>query len=462
MSVTAARPAPKRRGGYRLIIILLVVVLIAGAAFFWLSTAASAAINAAATLTVFQPTVTVAHSGGGFLTATTGTVINPGDSIKTDVKGRGAIQLPDGTLTRLAGGTEITLTAAHFAKSGSLHDVSILQKIGRTFTNVQHLVSGATFKVAGQSATASVRGTKFEVVIKADGTMIVKLFEGQLFLDGKNHITLNAGQQATVDAAGNVGEPGPILPDPDDPFGYQIEASDASNAGTTPGTEQDFIGPPIHNGETQTYSYSFAGGGIVKAALGYPGSLMALHVKAPDGHDYTTSGIPPVVVLVPNAPAGIYTITVVGLSGLGAAGEEPFLSVSALEPCTSANINQNGAVRHAYTGQDLATAITDMVPGLSNVTLNIIGESLAGAIITGSGTYNGIGWTGTVVLFMHGGVLEIFAVSATVFGISVPAAQILQQIGSASGQDPSNINVGFVVDRLFTCKGVLIIDGHTS
>src|SRR4029077_19018715 len=192
------------------------------------------------------------------------------------------------------------------------------------------------------------------------------------------------------------------------------------------------------------------------------GSNMALHVKGPDGHDYTTSGIPPVVVLVPNAPAGIYTISVVGLRGLGTAGEEPFLSVSALEPCTSANINQNGAVRHAYTGQDLASAITSMVPGLSNVTLNIIGESLAGAIITCSGTYTGIGWSGTVVLFMHGGVLQIFAVAATVFGVSVPAAQILQQIGSASGQDPNNINVGFVVDRLFTCKGVLIIDGHTS
>jgi hypothetical protein len=256
MSVAAARPAQKRRGGYRLIIILLVVVLIVGAAFFWLSTAASAAPNAAATLTVFQPATSVAHGGGTFATASTGTVVQPGDSIKTDTKGRAAIQLPDGTLTRLAGGTQITLTSAHFNKSGNLHDVSIFQKIGRTFTNVQHLVSGASFKVGGQSATASVRGTKFEVVINADGTMVVKLFEGQLDLDGKNHVHLNAGQQASVDAQANVGPAGPILPDPNDPFGYQIAASDASNAGTTPGTEQDFIGAPIHNGETQSYSYS--------------------------------------------------------------------------------------------------------------------------------------------------------------------------------------------------------------
>jgi hypothetical protein len=460
MSVTAARTPPRRRGGYRLIIILLVILVIIGAGLFWLTTAASAATNAAATLTVFQPTASVARGGGAFLTGTTGTVVRPGDSIKTDAKGRAAIQLPDGTLTRLAGGTEISLTSAHFAKTGNLQDVTIRQKVGRTFTNVQHLVTGASFKVAGQSAVASVRGTKFEVLVNADGSMVVKLFDGQLDLDGKNHVHLSAPQQATVDAQGNVGDAGPILADPNDPFGPEQAASNETNQGTTLGTEQDFIGPPIHNGESQSYTYSFAGGGIVKAALGYPGSLMKLNVKAPDGQTRSGTGASPIVVLVPNAPAGIYTITVVGVSGLGAAGEEYFLSVAALEPCASATIAQNGAVRHAYTAEDLAGAIT--VPGLSNLGLTLVGDSLAGAIINGTGTYNGVGWTGTVVLVKHGGALEIFAVGATVFNVSVPAEQIVQQIGSAIGQDPTNINPGFAVDRLFTCKGVLIVDGRTT
>jgi FecR-like protein len=460
MQVSAARTAPRRRGGYRLIIILLVVLLLAGAGLFWLNSAAQASVNAAATLTVFQPTVQVARGGGAFLTSTTGTVVQPGDSVKTDNKGRASIQLPDGTLTRMAGDTEIALTSAHFAKTGNLQDASILQKIGRTFTSVQHLASGAIFKVGGQSAVASVRGTKFEVLVNPDQSMLVKLFDGELDLDGKNHIHLTTGQQATIDAQGNVGAAGPIQPDPNDPFGPQQGASDATNQGTTPGTEQDFIGAPIHNGEQQSYTYSFAGGGIVKAALGYKGSAMALRVKSPDGHVYSGTGHSPIVVLVPNAPAGIYTVTVVGISGLGAAGEEPFLSVSALEPCATATIAQNGAVRHGYTAQDLANAIN--VPGLSNLSLTILGESLAGSIITGNGTYNGVGWTGTVVLFMHGGVLEIFAVGATVFNVSVPAQQIVQQIGAAIAQDPTHINPGFVVDRIFTCKGVLMIDGRTT
>ena len=101
------------------------------------------------------------------------------------------------------------------------------------------------------------------------------------------------------------------------------------------------------------------------------------------------------------------------------------------------------------------------MPGLSNLHLALVRDSVAGGIITGTGTYNGVGWTGTVVLFMHGGVLEIFAVGATVFNVSVPAEQIVQQIGSAIAQDPTNINPGYVVDRLFTCNGVLMIDGRT-
>jgi FecR-like protein len=460
MSVVAARTPPRRRRGLRLLIMLVLLVVIVGGGFYWLNSSAQAAVNANATLTVFQPNVSVAHNGGAFVTGATGSMVQPGDGVKTDAKGRGAIQLPDGTLTRLASDTEITLTAAHFSKAGDLHDVSITEKIGRTLTNVQHLVSGATFKVAGQAAVASVRGTKFEVYIKADGTMLVKLFEGQLDFDGKNHVHLVAGQQATADPLGNVGNPGPIQPDPNDPFGPELQASDAISAGTTPGTEQDYVGAPIHNGETQTYTYSFAGAGLVKAALGYAGSLMSLTVEAPDNQKYTGSGASPIVVVVINAPAGIYKITVAGVSGLGTAGEEPFLSVAALEQCTTSNIRQNGAVREGYTSQDLAGAIN--VSGLSNLNLTIIGGALAGAIVTGTGTYNGVGWTGTIVLAMHSGALEIFAVGATVFGLSVPAQQIVQQIGVAIGQDPTNINPGFVVDRLFTCSGVLMIDGRTT
>jgi hypothetical protein len=73
-----------------------------------------------------------------------------------------------------------------------------------------------------------------------------------------------------------------------------------------------------------------------------------------------------------------------------------------------------------------------------------------------------VGWTGSVLLVPHNGVVEIMAVGGTVFGVSVPAQQIVQQIGVAIGQDPTNVNPGFTVDRLFACNSVVMIDGrHT-
>lgn len=460
MATVAAKSAPKGRGGLRLLIVLAIVVLIVAGFLIWLNLAAKAAVNVSGTLTVYQPAAAI-----NSVDAKTGAAVKAGDKVSTNEKGRAAVTLPDGTLTRLASSTTITLDSAHFTKNANLHDVSFKQEIGRTFANVQHLVSGATFEVAGPHATASVRGTEFEVYINADGTMTVKVYAGQVTLrSARGSVTINAGQQATANPDGSLSQVTAILPDPSDPFGPAVLASDQVAIGTTPGTEQDYIGAALHDGEQQQYSYSYAGGTLVKAALGYPGSSMKLTVKTPDGQEQIKSSAPPIVITINNAPAGIYTILVDGVSGLGAAGEEPFVAVASVESCVSTDNEQNGAIHRGYTAQDLMHAVqgSGQVSGLSNLNLTINDNSASGAIITGSGSYNGVSWSGDVVLTAHNGAFDIMPVSGNMFGLSVPAQQVVQQIAQVIGQDPSNINPGFVVDRLFTCKSVLIVDGHTG
>jgi len=460
MATVAAKPAPKRRrAGRRTLTGLAILIVIIAAGVVYLNVAAQAQVNASGTLTVYQPTASTSHNGTDYSPANTGAVIQAGESVQTDVKGRAAITLPDGTLTRLASNTTIKLDSAHFTKSGNLHDVTLSQDLGRTFTNVQHLVSGATFDVKGKSATASVRGTKFEVYTTADGKMTVKLFVGTLDFVGKNTVHMTAPSQATADANGNVGPAGPIVPDPNDPFGPALAASDAVAAGATPGTEQDFIGPPLHNGERQQYTYSYAGGSLVKASVGYPGSLMKLTLRAPDGRsDSKTDKLP--VAKIDNAPPGIYTVIVDGVKDLGTAGEEPFVAVASVESCASADVEQNGAAHRGYTAQDLINSV--QLSGLSNLKLSLAENSTAGAIITASGTYNGVGWSGSVVLVAHNGAFDIMPTSGNVFGVNVPAQQVVQQIAAAIGQDPSNVSPGFKVDRLFTCHSVMIVDGRLS
>jgi hypothetical protein len=456
-----ATPVKKRgRGPIRLIVVLVVLIVIIGGLLVGLNVVASAATSVGATLTVYVPTASVQRAGGSYTTATSGTLVQPGDSVKTDAHGRAQIRFPDGTAMRLANSSEVKLTNAHFSKDGAVHDISIQEKVGRTLSVVQHLVGGATYQVVGNTTTASVRGTKFEVVVNPDGSVLIKLFEGGLDVDGKSHVHLTAGQQVTIDAQGNVGTPSPIAPDPNDPFVNDLAADQQSEQGTTPGTEEDFIGPPLLDNQTQQYTYSFAGGADIKAALAYPGSTMELKIEAPDTHIYAKIGPSPIVIVIPNPPAGIYKLDVVGISGLNPNGETPYLSVAAQEPCQTANIDQNGAVRRSFTGPDLVKAVS--VPGLSNLQVNIIGDSIGGAVVQGSASYNGASLSGTLLLYAHGGNLAVVPLAATAFGLSVPAQTVAQQVSSALGDDPANLNIGFHIDRLFTCSSVLMIDGRTS
>src|SRR2546428_11614095 len=456
MGSVAATPK-RRRGGRRIVVALVILVLIVVGSVVWLNVAAQAQVSASGTLTVYQPAASVSHNGPDFASALTGSVVQPGDSVKTDTKGRAAITLPDGTIPRLASDTTIKVDAAHLTKSGNLHDVTLTQQIGRTFTNVQHLGTGGTFNVKGKSATASVRGTKFEVYIKTDGTMIIKLFEGHMVVTSGNQVVaMSAPSQVTVDPSGHIGDPGPIVPDPNDPFGPALDAQNAVAVGTTPGTEQDFVGASLHNGEQQTYSYSYAGGSAVKASLGYPGSAMKLTVKAPDGQSYVATGKLPTVT-VKNGPAGIYTIIVDGGSGLGTRGEEPFVAVASAESCVSADMSPNHAVHRGYTAHDLILALNQSggVPGLSNLTLTISENSVAGAIITGKGTYNGFGWSGSVVLVAHNGVFGIMPTSGTGFGQNFPGAQGGHRTPGPSGPGPPDREPRVRRHPAFYCQSVL-------
>ena len=466
MANVAVKAPPRRRGGRRILIALFLVIVLIAAGIVWLNIAAQAQVNAAAALTVYQPTASIARNGGStFTAATTGTIVQAKDTVQTDAKGRAAITLPDGTITRMASDTTITLDSARFTKNGNLNDVSLTQQVGRTFTNVQHLVSGATFEVHGKSATASVRGTKFEVYTKSDGTMIVKLFDGELTVrSSKGSKTFKSPQQVTVAPDGTISDPGPIVPDPNDPFGPALEASNAVQVGTTPGTEQDFVGAPLHNGEQQAYTYSYAGGSAVKASLGYPGSAMKLTIKTPDGRQYFGTGKSPIVVTVNNAPPGIYTIYVDGVSGLGANGEEPFIAIASVEECKSAEVIQFGAVHHGYTARDLVTAVqqSGQASGISNLSLTISDNTIAGAIVSAKGIYNGFSWSGSAVLTAQNGALVIMPTGGTIFGMNVPAQQVVDQIAAVIGQNPSDVNPGFVVDRLFTCSSVMMVDGRMT
>src|SRR2546429_6737827 len=108
-TVAAPKAPPKRRlGGMRILVVLALVLILIVAGVIWLNVAAQAQVNVSGILTVYQPTVSTAHRGGAYTAATPHLVVHAGDSVQTHAQGLGAINLPDGTVTRLAHHTNLT------------------------------------------------------------------------------------------------------------------------------------------------------------------------------------------------------------------------------------------------------------------------------------------------------------------------------------------------------------------
>jgi hypothetical protein len=98
--------------------------------------------------------------------------------------------------------------------------------------------------------------------------------------------------------------------------------------------------------------------------------------------------------------------------------------------------------------------------GVSNLGLTISPNTISGAVISAQGTYRGFSWSGSAVLSAYNGTFQIMPTAGTIFGMNVPARQVVDQIAAVAGQNPNNVNPGFIVDRLFTCNSVMMVDGR--
>jgi len=207
-----------------LLAVVLVVLLAVGGSYWFFVVQASAAVDAPATLVVINPPVTVdGHA------AIPGQALIAGNTAVTGAGGHASIQFPDGSFIRMAPGTSVTVTAVQLQKNGNLQKATVLQNVGRTFESVEHLATGATFQVGSHSVTASVRGTKFETLVRTDYSSRIWVFEGVVRVSGKTTVDLHAGQEIDADANGNLSAPRSNQFDLTDSFPLAAACAKASN-----------------------------------------------------------------------------------------------------------------------------------------------------------------------------------------------------------------------------------------
>ena len=147
-------------------------------------------LQAAAVLTMISGDVQTRFGGSGFASASDGAVLYVGSTVRTSADARAVITLFEGSTVELEPASDITIEEATTRSSSTI--VQLAQSVGRSWHVVTHLTTAdSRYEVRTPAATASVRGTAFEVAVD-DG------------LSGPTTtVTTTEGRVATADAAGS-------------------------------------------------------------------------------------------------------------------------------------------------------------------------------------------------------------------------------------------------------------------
>ena len=437
-------------------VFVVVVLLLVGGGWYFFVVQAQAGVPAPAGLVVYSAPVDVGRNDSGYRPAVPGESLTSGNSVRTGHTGHAAIQFPDGSFIRMSPDTTATVTAAQLNRDGTLQSAGMAQKIGRTLSNVQHLVGGATFHVGGHSVSAEVRGTQFEVLVRANGTNLIKVFDGSVKVAGATTVTLTAGQEVDADATGKLSKPRLIQPETQDPYPLAAQCAGAVSAGNTAGTVQTSIGNSLVTGQSEEADYD-SPGGVLGVALCYPGSLMSVTLTDPNGAQLPTrQGGPPVRFNV-NGPPGRYRAIVHAVSVPG--GEPYAISFATNAGCVEGNVDTGGVVRETVSNAQIAQSLSQS--GATGITLQVQGTSPNSARIYYYSNLGGTSVSWTIDFYAATPNLGVVLTQLTVRGVNI-TTQIVSRLPQGTGQ--SGVSTDFSVDRVYSCNGpgggMMVIEGH--
>ena len=464
VSQPAAPPAKAGRSGCFgcslgcggcLVVLVLIALLIGGGGWYFFVVQASAAIIAPASLVVINQPVTVDGNPG-----TPGESLNAGNTVSTGAGGHGAIDFPDGSYMRLAPGSTVQVTSVQLQKNGNVQTIALAQKVGRTFTNVQHLANGASFSVSGHGVTASVRGTQFEILVRPDHSNRIWVFVGRVTVTGKTSLTMTAGQELDIDANGNLSNLRASQFDPTDPFPMAQQCSDSVSNGNNQGTSAASYGDGLATGQSAESDY-YSPGGKLTVGLCYPGSTMSVTVTDPNGTRYSKQGSPPVTLSISNGPPGLYRAVVTAVN-VPASGEAYSVAFATDAPCSAGNIDTGVVVRETLSNSQISNALAES--GTSGVTIFVSGISPSSARIVYYSNVGGLPVSWIIDFYAATPDLGAVITQVTVHGIDVKT-EVISAFRSFGAQSIASIPSGFVVDRVYSCAAangdnMMVVEGH--
>jgi PKD repeat protein len=160
-----------------------------------------------ATLRLLGGQVAVQRGNGAFETGEDGTSLREGDTVRTGPDGRASIEYFDGSLTRLDVDTSFTLvTLETLSDAEASRVIEGSQAEGNSYHRVAERVDAQSrFEIETPTATASVRGTGYALLVDEASTTIA-VVEGVVTARGSSgSVAIPAGKMAVVGTDGVVG-----------------------------------------------------------------------------------------------------------------------------------------------------------------------------------------------------------------------------------------------------------------
>jgi len=190
--------------------------------------------------TVTEPAYRMPAKADSFHTAKPKELINWGDSLKTGAAGFMGILFQDGSLVKMAANTEILLSVPEFKDSPK----KIKMKFGDLWAKITK--SDQTMEVHTPSSVASIKGTKFWLLVSPSGDSRLLCQEGviELLNTISGHSwTMGPGEMCTSNMDGSMdishinpeeSEPSPQAPDSTPPSGGQTGGGPSWGSTTPP------------------------------------------------------------------------------------------------------------------------------------------------------------------------------------------------------------------------------------
>lgn len=166
---------------------------------------AQSQLRPAAVLTVISGNVLMRSGASSFSSAADGAILYVGSTVRTSGDARAVITLFEGSTVELEPASDITIEEAAMRDGSTI--VQLAQSLGRSWHVVTHLTTAdSRYEVRTPAATASVRGTAFEVAVEdgaAGPTTTVTTTEGRVAIAdaaASSEVLVSADQTTTVRA----------------------------------------------------------------------------------------------------------------------------------------------------------------------------------------------------------------------------------------------------------------------